>query len=851
MSRDVRRVEGLGSRLLTEKPGRAALTIAGVVLGVAMFTGSLVTSITAIRGFDEFADSVSGFADVLATPPGGSLNTVNNPQGGAVDASTIDALAALPEVERAVGLLAIPTSFTGPSGETLQRVNERVAAVIVGVDLNHVGHGFDLDVESGRLPRPGADEIVLPIKVSDSLGAEVGDEVSMATREGTRSLRVVGLLANRGMARIDGIGFSSMDVVRTIAGRPGAVSQIALDLRPGVDPKGWVSQYQDSAPEGVTLASASSFFVAVGGQVRLLSGMVSAVGAGLLFSAGFLVYLTLAMSVAERTRLFGTVVALGATRRQVRRVVLVEALAVGFLGSIPGIALGIGVAFAMRLATGRLLAEMGTPDLIISPWALAISGLVGVATTVASALVPARRASRIDPTAAIRATDADTPLRPASLATGIFAAGIGGVAMMFGGLGTTVVGLVLVLVGVVLLVPHLVAPIARVLAPLVIRLFGSGGRIAIQHLVRDRTRSGYTLALVMIVMAMTITISVSSSSFTQSLERQLTAQLGDDLTVAGASSLPDSFIAALGEVDGVDGVTTQNGAAAAFTVDGNSEDVRIEGIDPDTYFDVASFSFVHGSPGELINGLRTGSGIAIPDGTARRLSLAVGDSITIDTLHGPRAFQVVATVERAAIPPIFITSQDTATTAFGAQGIEEALVRITPGSRPDDVRADIEHELGNRATFIVSTASEVKADTRAQIGGGINSFYVLLLLAGVVGTFGLANTMAMSVTKRYREIGVLRAIGARRANIRDMAIAEAITLVTVAFVLAVPLGLALAKPIFDLTAEQFADFTIQYRIPWAILPALLGIGAVTAVGAAVWPARRAVHIDIEEALRFE
>lgn len=850
--RPVRSLRGLGGRLVAERPGRTALTTAGITLGVALFTGCLITTMTSTNGLDDFAREVNGQADVVAAAPGGTLASIVRPQGGELDGSTVDALTALPGVEAAFGLFAMPTSFEGPDGATSQRVNRSAAASLVGADLDRARDIYPVELQAGRLPADGADEIALPSRVADQIGAQLGGTIAVSTGRGSLPIPVVGILAPRGIGRLDRIGFTSLATARRLADQPGAITQVALSLADGVDADAWVEEHQKVAPDGVVLSATAGSLGALRGQIAALNGSLMLLGAGLLFTAGFLIYLTLAMSVVERTRLYGTMQALGATRRQVRKVVLSEALVIGTIGTAIGLGLGLGVAVALQAATSRLMSLFGSPALVVSPWALLIGAVVGLGTTLTSAFVPARRAALTDPVAAIRTTATDDPLPSGTWVVAAVMFAVGVVALTRSGLPTIGAGMVLVLVGAVRLVPFVVRPLARFLGPVIARLSRGAGRVAIQHLVAERTRSAYTLALVMLVMAMAVSISAIYLSLTSSLERQLTAQFGDDLHLTAASTFGPGFLEALAAVPGVDRLTAGPGpATASFTTGSGTEDIYIGSIDPNTYFDVASFPFTDGTPDSVVAAFGRGNAVIVPTTAADRLDVGAGDLITLNTLVGPVPFEVAATVELSNIPALFVTSSDVARRLFGAKGIEDILVRIDPATTPAMVRDAIEATLGDQATFIVTTSSELKADTRAQIGGGVNSFLVLLFLAGIVGTFGLANTMAVSVTKRYREIGVLRAIGARRRHIRDMAIVEALTLVAIALVLALPLGMLLSKPLLDTTRTQLGDISVDYAIPWSIVPILAVLGAAVAVVAAVWPARRASHLDIDAALRFE
>lgn len=847
----VHSLQGLGGRLLTERRGRTGLTVAGIMLGVALFTGCLLATTTATAGLERFAAEANGQADVIASPPGGSLISIVTPAGGDLDADVVDSVSVLPDVEAAAGLFAVPSAFEGPGGSTEVRLNQLVAAGLVGLDFEAARPVFPLDVDRGRLPTPGADEIALGPKVANRIGADVGDPVTVPTAEGQQRATLVGVLAERGIGRLDRVGFTSTETVHRWSGRSDVVSQIGIELADGVDAAAWIEAHQGEVPDGVALLTTAESLETFREQINAFTGALTAIGLGLLFAAAFLIYLTLSMSVVERTRLYGTMIALGATRRQIRRVVLAEALVIGTAGTAVGLVVGVGVAELLRLAASRLLGLFGSPDLEISPWVLLLSAAVGMTVSVVSAFIPARRAARTDPTAAIRASEADEPVGSGSWLLALILLAVGGAALEFGFFPVPGIDIILVGIGAVRLVPFLVRPIARRIGPVLARLSPGGGRIAVQHLAAERTRSAYTLALVMIVMTMAVAITAIFLSFNRSLERQLTEQFGDDLQISAASNLSPEFLDQVIDVPGVAGITTRSKSSATLLLPDGAEDVRIDTIDPATYFDVASFPFSSGDASDVVEAFSTGPALILPAATAERIGVDQGDSVVMQTLQGPVDFTVAATAALQNIPPALIVSSQVGESLFGAFDTESALVRIDPAFEPESVKTTIESELAGQGTFIVTTSSELKADTREQIGAGINGFFVLLLLAGVVGTFGLANTMAVSVYKRYREIGVLRAIGARRRQIQAMAIIESLTLVAVALVLALPLGIALSRPLLDTTREQLGDLTIHYETPWIIVPILAVVGAMVAVLAAIWPARRASQLEIDTALRFE
>jgi putative ABC transport system permease protein len=847
----VRSLGAIGRRLLTDRRARVVLTTAGVVLGVALFTGCLLTTTTATRGFEEFARETTGEADVVATAPGGAMQTITTPRGGELGGSVVDRLAALPGVDRVGALLGVPTVFEGPEGRTEQRVNFSVAAALIGLDLRPGATLYPVALADGRLPADGADELVLSEKVARSLGVGVGDAVQMSTAKGEVTLAAVGLLEPVGIGNLDDVAFSSLGTARRLHGQPEAITQVAMALDDGTDTTAWLAEHGTRAPEGTVLTDAGEALRMFRDQLGALSGAMTVLGGGLLLIAAFLIYLTLSMSVAERTRLYGTMRALGATRAQVRRVVYAEALVIGGLGTGLGLLLGIAVAAGLRAATDRLLSLFGGPELVLTPWVFVVAAIVGMSVSLLSAMVPARRAARVDPAAAVRATTADPPL-PAvrrTVAALLLVAGI--VVITRPGPTAVLVGMVLFGVGQVRLVPFLIQPIARALAPVVTRLSRVGGRVAVQHLVAERTRSAYTLALVMLVMTMAVVILSIHSSFTSSLDRQLRATLGEALAVEAASSFDEDFTAAVAEVDGVAAVTPGRSATSSYVDrDGATIDVFIAAIDPATYFEVGGLLFTDGDEASTVEALSTRDALVLPAPTADRLEVGRGDAITLQTLAGPRAFDVAAVAELSNIPAELVVGVRSAE-LFGAREIAEILVLPEDGVDPEVVRDRIEAELSDRATFLVVTAAEYRADTRSQIGGGINSFFLLLGLATIVGTFGLANTMVVSVSSRYREIGVLRAIGARRRHVRGMAVTEALVLAAAALFLALPAGLLVSHPMLEMTRDQLSDLTVHYRMPWSVVPAMALVAAAVAIGASAWPAGRAARIEIDDALRFE
>jgi putative ABC transport system permease protein len=243
--------------------------------------------------------------------------------------------------------------------------------------------------------------------------------------------------------------------------------------------------------------------------------------------------------------------------------------------------------------------------------------------------------------------------------------------------------------------------------------------------------------------------------------------------------------------------------------------------------------------------------LELPAASAGRLGVGVGDEVVLATVEGDVPFRIVATADVGSTGTTVITSNDAGGRYFAIDAPRDLLVGLAPRADRDATAAAIEDGLADRATFLVSTFEDERADVRAQLGGAIDGFFVLLLLAGAMGVLGLANTMAVTTLQRTRELAVIRGLGARRAQVRSMILMEASTLVAVACLLGVLLGALVARPVLAAVVEGLGDLTIHYHVPWPILP-VIALAAVVAAGlAAVPPIRRVNVADIEQAMRVE
>src|SRR5437763_5606034 len=510
----MKRLESLGAHSLAHRKGRSAMTAAGVVLGVAVLFGVMVTGAAVNRSFTDFVHSYTGKADVTASA------LADYSAGSPV--STLDQVRQLPDVVKATG---------GVNG-TVQVGVGSVGGLfpVRGID-DEATKVADYKLVSGRLAAPGADEVAVPNKLARRFKIKVGTQIPVKLDGQVRPVALVGILQDTGPAKADDgiVGFTSVTAASRWLHREGRLDNVNIVLAPGTNVAKWVDAHQHDIP-GVAFDRAAfdggfaSFVAAIQGSLTIFAAMALFVGA-------FLIYLTLSVAVVERTRMYGTLRAIGATPKQVRRVVLAEAATLGLVSTAVGLVVGFVISIGLSRALAGLL-RIPSPHVRVTPGAVIAAVVLGMAATLVASLIPARRASSLSPVEAMRGDYVAATRTSRAWITGVVLLAF---AVVLGFLvhSVAVQGLAMLacLLGAVLLVPPLLQPLAALIGRLTARPAPGVGEVAVMHLVKERSRSAYTLALVMIVLAMTFAIGASQVSMRGSLNQVLRRQFGADLNV--------------------------------------------------------------------------------------------------------------------------------------------------------------------------------------------------------------------------------------------------------------------------------------------------------------------------------
>jgi putative ABC transport system permease protein len=432
------------------------------------------------------------------------------------------------------------------------------------------------------------------------------------------------------------------------------------------------------------------------------------------------------------------------------------------------------------------------------------------------------------------------------------------------GAGTLLVGLVLarshtravveassplILLGAVLLTPLVTRPVARLAGRLTRRLAPGLGDIGVMHLVKERTRSAYTLALVMIVLALVLAIGGVHRSYRATQELSLARALPADLAVTGSQRVDAAYVQAVASTPGVRAVTELR-FGDAEVLGHHALHVFLTVIDPSTFFAVQPVPWSQGSDASARRALEEGDAVLVPQGLARLVGVGIGGRLTMDTTAGAHRFRVAGIYPSNDSQQRVTVGVADARRYFNAGDANVLAVRVRPGASVDAVGRAIQHRMAAHGGAFVRPTSVDKARFRKSLNDYFRLAYAVLVLVLAMGLLGLGNTLAMSVVRRTREIGVLRSVGAHRSQVRLLMLVESATLTLVALVLAVPLGWLLSVVLLR-SSENVLNVVIPYKQPWPLVPVIAVLALLAAGIASVAPARRASRVEPVTALRFE
>ena len=838
---------------------RTALTALAIVLGVAMISGTYVLTDSIDQAFDSiFSDVREGSDAVITGKAAFDLSDESGSAAPTLDQTLLERVRAVPEVSIAEG---------GVDSESTVLIGKDGKAIVgnapsIGFSISSGDSPFN-PLRLVRGAWPGANEIVIDESTADKEEFAVGDTIRVQAEGPVQPFTISGVIRfGESLSTIGDATLAGFDLptAQRLYGKVGRLDEIAVASGPNVSSEALLAALDEVVPPTAQVrtgqAQATEEATETNEFITFLQTFLLAFAGIALFVGSFVIANSLSITIAQRTREFATIRMIGASRRQVLASVLLESFVVGTIASVVGLVLGLGLAeglFSLFEVVGFVLPNSG---LVFEPRTAVVAILAGVLVTVVASLRPAIRATRVPPIAAVREDASLPPSRFARFRTAgsLVLTALGFAALSFAlfapGLATEEillwmgVGALLIFFGVALLSVRLVRPMAGVLGWPATRAGGIAGTLARDNSMRNPQRTASTASALMIGLALVTVVAVLAAGITSSFRGAVDAlwNEGDYALTAqnNFSPIPVAVADAAAQAPDVEAVANvRTGDAFAF-----GEPFFATAVNPEArrFF---SIEWVDGSQ-EVLSTLGA-SGAFVEDSYAEEHGLRVGSRFPVTFASGEtRDFEVRGIFDPPAggspFGPVTI-SADT-WDRFNDQP-RNLFSFVVMGGQSDENRAALERALQDYPSAKVQTRNEFIDNQISALNRILNVLYVLLALSVVVSLFGIVNTLVLTVFERTREIGMLRAIGMSRRQLRRMIRYESVITALMGGVIGIVLGIVLGALLG--VRVEFIDFTVP-----AIQIALFAVAAlVVGLIAAIFPARRAARLNVLQALQYE
>ncbi len=847
MANPMRRV---ALRNLLAHKGRLVLTVLSVLLGTSFIAGSMVFTGTLSKAFDGISDKIAVGVDARISPENAQGQGGFGPAGPGVPLSVVDQVKAVPGVRVVVPAVTGTIALRDGAGDVVAPTG----APQIGGAYLPPGENLDPDglkITSGRAPT-GPNEMVLNDSASERLDLPVGSTTTVVAPHsaGPIDVRVVGVYD----ISIDSGGYVgalfAKDEAQKLFGDGATAPYLEVGAAPGTSPEQLRDALAQRLPDLNVQTGAQvrqEFADAINQGLSFLNYFLVAFGLIGLLVGVFIIYNTFSMLVAQRLSELALLRAIGAGRGQVRNSVVLEALVVGVLGSALGLAVGIGLALLLRAAVTAL--GVGFPDggLAVGPAAVITVMVVGTVVTVVSALIPAVRASRVPPVAAMRAQDGGSP--QSLLVRGAIGAALLLCALALLFVATTEVGAAAaievgiagfaLILAIVIGGPALVAPLLGGVGRVLAAPFGPAGRLGRTNVMRNPQRTTATAFALVIGVALVGVIGTLGASMQKSIDAQVDKGIRSDLVLQAPSiGMPPAALTAIADVPGIGAKTVVYGVPVRVGDD------RLSAVGVDG--DVTSAFNLSRTSGELA--LKRG-GMLVDDETAHRRGWDVGSKVEPASAVGPtRTTLTVTGIYSAADSSLsgpVITAADMNVLYPPAAGAASPLLSpqsVYLNAAAGTSVADLKERLREAVKPLLVVNVDDQEDLKNQAGQAITALmgvlYALLGLAVVIAILGIVNTLALSVVERRREIGMLRAIGLIRAQVRRSIYIESMLIAVFGAVLGLALGVLLGVSLVHALRDEGLGSVV---VPWSTVLVMLVASAFVGVGAAILPAIRAAR----------
>ena len=822
-------------------------TALAVALAVTLVSGTFILTDTVDAAFHQASADTGGSSDVVIRSTALFAAQANSlPEREPVPESLVEKIAAIPGVQAAWAAIQGYAELVDKEGDA-----------IAAKGLPTVGSGVtpDVTLTAGRAP-VGPEEVAIDAETARQNGLVLGDKIKVLFSESTQEFTIGGLLRAAGDVVASTKTIFDSATAQRVLGVAGKVDAIPVEAEPGVSPEALRARINAVLPdqyEAVTTAqvareSAESWTQAV---AFLPTALLLFAAVALLVGA-FIICNTFSILVAQRARELALLRSLGASRAQLTASVLCEAVAVGLVGSVAGVLAGFGAARGLLMLFDRMGFELPSASAVFLPRTAVIGVVAGVVVTVLAAVAPARRATRVSPVGALRGADggrAPSAGRRLLLGSG---AGLAGLATLLTGvlgggdrpLIAVGLGAVGILVGLAALTPLAATPAAHFLGAPLVRLFGEPAFLGRENAMRSPRRTASTAAALMIGIGLVGVVAILAASVKASASRTVDDSLRADfvLTPSGlggaVSGVPPVVVDRLRESAAVATVSEIRGGQ--WGLDGRNQ--TLLAVDPNT---VTTMHEVDNESAAAVRRLND-KGVLVRDTVAERYGWRVGDPVPMTFARtGTKKMVLQGTFSTTAVRTDFVITLGAYKANYAQQFALEVDVALAAGVSAVDGRAEIERALADYPVVKVMDHSEVVAAQDEQVNRLLVPVTALLALSVIIALLGIANTLALSIHERTREVGLLRALGMARRQLRSMIRSEAAIIVSLGAVLGTAVALFFG---WALVASMRNLGVTELVIPVAQLAGLAALTTLAGMLAGILPARKAASLAVLQAI---
>ncbi len=843
---------------LLAKKLRLALTALSVVLGVGFMAGTYVLTDTMSKAFDQLFSTIASDTDLIVraesayspTGGGGGMGGGGGTEGRQpIQASVLDDVLAVDGVAMAHGDVGGYAQFVDPE------TNEAIG----GFGPPTIGLSWDPDstvvtIREGQAPE-GSDQVAMDAATARSHDLHVGDRVEVLFTGPPQAFTISGIV---GFGDADNLGGATLalfplDTAQTLFDKVGVYDSISIDAVDGVSAAVLRTRVQAVLPSGVEAVTSAT--VADENTKALNEGLGFFKVALLVFAfislfvGAFIIFNTFSIITAQRTRELGLLRALGASRSQVLVSVLVEALLVGLVASAVGIAVGLLIAIGLKALLAVFGVDIPSTGVQLLPRTIVVSLVIGTVVTLVASIVPARKAARVAPIEALH--EGGTALGRAShrrAVVGTAVTGIGIASLLYGLFGTPPsvgqiigFGAAVTFIGIGILSPLVARPVARVLgAPL--RRLGVHGRLGQENAMRNPKRTASTASALMIGLALVSMVTILSASLKASFNAALEETLRADLTVSTSSltTFSPDVATLIREVPEVAAVSEFRQNAFRF----RGADSFLTAVDPTTIDQVATVDMLVGTTSALEQG-----SILVYKDVAEENGFGQGDTVTLEfPSTGAQRFVVGGIYGENRLVGDWVISLETYERNYTEQLDTFVLVKGREGVSPSALQHAVEGKVGDFPNIQVQDQAAFREKQAGFIDQILGLVTALLLLAVIIALFGIVNTLSLSIFERTREIGLLRAVGMTRRQLRSMVRWESVIIAVFGALLGLGLGVFFG---FSLQQALKGQGLSELRIPATQLIVYVVLAGLAGVAAAVLPARKAAKLNVLEAITYE